>query len=147
MNDDQRKAIHQFFEATKKLKETGVIRSSTYTGDIAEFMCAKELGITLSDSQREPGLDGYDNQNRKVQIKYHGAKVGTNINMSKYVSGDFDDLVVVLSPESNIRPIKCTEGYFSVFKFENYFSSEINNIAKGILEDTDIVYEFKGYSD
>lgn len=135
MNEEQKEAIRDFFKSTEVLKNTGVIRSSSYTGDIAEFICADKLSITLAESQREKGLDGVDSAGRKVQIKYHGGKSGTNIIMNSYSEGDFDDLVVVLGPESRIRPESLPPNTFVIYKIENYFEKDIVNIARNVLDE------------
>lgn len=138
VNEEQKEAIIQFFVAVKKLKDTGVIRSSKYTGDIAEFLVAEMLEIELSDNQREPGYDGVDATNRKVQIKYHGGVSGNNIIINE---GNFDDVIVVLAPDSKLRIEKCTPGCFSIFKLSDYSSG---NIAKESLRNAELILELNG---
>lgn len=146
MNENQKQAIKNFFKSTKILKELNVIRSSTYTGDIAEFVCAEKLNITLSESQRQSGLDGTDSTGREVQIKYHGGEVRNNIIMTSYSKGDFDDLVVVLAPNSSIRPEFCACNTFSIFKIEDYFDKNIGNIAKTVLKNqSKLIIELNEY--
>lgn len=137
MSEEQKEAIIQFFKAVKKLKDTGVIRSSKYTGDIAEFLVAKMFEIELSDNQREPGYDGLEATGRKVQIKYHGGVSGNNIIINENKS-DFDDVIVVLAPDSRLRIDKCTPGCFSIFKFTDYCGG---NIAKGSLKNAELILE------
>lgn len=135
INQDQRKAIQEFFKSTLKLKETGVIRSSQYVGNVAEFICSHLYGVKLSKSQREEGLDGIDKKGRKVEIKYHGAPVGTNIVMSKYKERhDFQDLIVILGPDSNLRPKDTQDNTFLVYRIDEYVYNKHGNIAKSILE-------------
>ncbi|WGT37317.1 hypothetical protein QH639_15875 [Lysinibacillus sp. 1 U-2021] len=135
MNAKQRKAITDFFKTSKVLKELGVIRSTSYTGNIAEFICASEFNIRLSDSQREIGLDGTDSDNRNIEIKYHNGEKGTNIIMGKYKDHqNFQDLIVILGPDSCLRAHYVDEELFEIYRINDYKFEEGKNIGKGVLE-------------
>lgn len=99
MNQTQREALSKFSSAIHELKTSGVIRSHRYLGDIAEFLCADEFGISLEKNLREIGHDGVINES-KVQIKYGGGKT-TNINLGN--PDTYDEVLVVLGKESVIR--------------------------------------------
>lgn len=100
MTEEQNQAIGSFFQVVEELKRLGVIRTDRYLGDIAEFICSDELAVALADNTREPGHDGLI-EGQKVQVKYHGGKATT------VTCGDpsaYDELLVVLGPDSVIRP-------------------------------------------
>ncbi|WP_427110198.1 hypothetical protein [Lysinibacillus xylanilyticus] len=148
MYENQKMDIINFYRATQALKDSNVIRSSKYTGDIAEFLCSHWLGIKLESSQNRKGFDGIDpsSNNSKVQIKYHGAETGTNIDMRSYKEGDFDDLYVVLSPNSTIRPDICSSNTFAFFKIKDFFTEnkngkKIDYIATGELKKAKLMLE------
>ncbi|WP_305368857.1 DUF6998 domain-containing protein [Photobacterium leiognathi] len=100
MKDSEKLAIKDFFEIVTKLKQLNVIRSDKYLGDIAEFITAYFYNIELSESGREPGHDGI-NEDGKVQIKYHGSITRTNINLGN--PDMYETLLVVLGPNSLLR--------------------------------------------
>jgi hypothetical protein len=134
MTDDQKKATREFFEASKKLSELGIIRSSKYLGDISEFLCSHFCGITLNQSGRETGYDGVDLNGIKVEIKYHGGQSGTNIVMSKYEKNQkFQDLIVVLGIDSQIRPNDSLPETYLIYRIPNYKYGLHGNIAKTML--------------
>ncbi|KAA9022307.1 hypothetical protein [Niallia endozanthoxylica] len=134
MNPEQREAIYEFFKVTKKLKDLDIVRSSSYLGNIAEFVCSNLYGITLSESQREESLDGVDINGIKVEIKSHDGESGNNIVMSKYKDGqNFKDLIVFLAPSSKIRPNNIPQNTFAIYRIRNYNVNTHGNIAKGVL--------------
>tara|TARA_R110001592_G_C13188743_1_gene752054 strand:+ start:9424 stop:9849 length:426 start_codon:yes stop_codon:yes gene_type:complete len=53
----------------KSLKEKGIIRSNNLVGDLGEYYCKQNFGITLSESKVQKGYDGVDEKGRTVQIK------------------------------------------------------------------------------
>lgn len=82
------------------LRDTGVIRSDRYLGNIAEFLCSDYFGIRLTENLREPGRDGHLH-GAAVQIKYHG-RSSTTVDL-----GDpdvYSAIFIVLGPESQMRP-------------------------------------------
>lgn len=106
-DDEQHEAIALFFDSVAKLKSTGVVRSDKYLGDIAEFLCKKNTGMTLAASQRQPGHDGLRDGER-IQVKFSGGKSTT------IEAGDpeqYDVLYVVLGPDSSLRKASDPEGY------------------------------------
>lgn len=101
MNARQKLAISCFIEATRELRESGVIRSHRYLGDLGEFLCADTFGIDLAKNLREVGHDGL-RKSLKVQIKYNG---GSKTNIDLGDPNEYDEVYVILGKESAARPI------------------------------------------
>jgi hypothetical protein len=91
--------LKSFAAAVKELKDSEVIRSDRYLGDIAEFLCADAYGINLTTNLREVGHDGL-REELKVQIKYAG---GTKTNMDFGDPAKYDEVYVVLGKGSFVR--------------------------------------------
>ena len=101
MNNTQRRAIRNFFAAINELRETEVIRSHRYLGDLGEFLCADAFGIDLAQNLRQVGHDGM-REDLRVQIKYNG---GSKTNIDLGDPAEYDEVYVVLGVESVARPI------------------------------------------
>lgn len=99
MTPEQQSAIDEFFLAAEKLRSLGVIRSDRFLGDIAEFLVAKKLNVTLTSNKREQGFDGLLNE-KKIEVKYNG---GTSRTVSCGKPQTYDELVIVLGPKSVLR--------------------------------------------
>jgi len=137
MKLDQKSAIKDFFKAANSLKSLRIIRSTSYVGNIAEFVCANLYNVKLSDSQREEGLDGVDSKGRNIEIKFHNGVSGTNIIMSKYSDfQNFDDLIIMLGPLSKIRPYNLPKKTYVTYKIKEYSYKKHGNIAKTLLTET-----------
>ncbi|MGO3006032.1 MAG: DUF6998 domain-containing protein [Lactococcus cremoris] len=119
MNMKEKEAIQGFFSAIEKLKECNIIRSETYLGDIAEFIVKDTKGVDLALSLRQKGYDGIYKKNKRVQVKSHFGKSGTNI-IFKYdkAKNEFDDLIVILGPYSNLKLNQ--EEEFETYIFEDF---------------------------
>ncbi len=107
MTDEQIKVIGEFFAAADRLKELKIIRSDRYLGDIAEFIAKTQLGMTMAASCREPGHDGHID-GKKVQVKYNGS---TSITIEVGDPKTYDELIVILGPNSVMRTADMTESY------------------------------------
>jgi hypothetical protein len=82
------------------LRDSGIIRSHRYLGDIAEFLCADKFGVNLATNLRQLGHDGLL-KTKRVQIKYHGGK-STTVDLGD--PENYDEVFVVLWPDSIFRP-------------------------------------------
>lgn len=111
MTPNQKSAIIKFSSAVEELRDAGVVRSHRYLGDLAEFLCADALDITLSDNLREVGHDGI-RYGVKVQVKYGGGKK-TNIDLGDPTS--YEEIYIVLGKESVVRS-RGQKGDFLVYK-------------------------------
>ena len=107
ITNEQMVAIGEFFAAAGRLKTLGLIRSDRYLGDIAEFIAKTQLGMTMAASCREPGHDGYID-GKKVQVKFNG---GTSITIDVGDPDTYDELVVILGPNSVMRAPELSEPY------------------------------------
>jgi hypothetical protein len=107
MTDEQISAIGEFFTATDRLKKLEIIRSDRYLGDIAEFIAKARLGMAMTSSLREPGHDGYID-GKKVQVKFNGGK---SITIDVGDPTAYDDLIVILGPNSVMRAADLSEPY------------------------------------
>lgn len=112
--------LRNFFKAVQDLRESNIIRSDRYLGDIGEKICEVLYGIELNPSAREEGHDGVLN-NEKYEIKFHNSPTRTNIylgNPEKY-----NILLVVLGPHSLLRPDGHEES-FLIYKITNEYVIE-----------------------
>lgn len=55
-------------ESLKTLKDDGIIRTKNLVGDLGEYYCEQILNIKLCKIV-EKGFDGFDQDNKKVEIK------------------------------------------------------------------------------
>lgn len=83
-----------FFSSTNILIEEKIIRSSKYSADIAEYLCAKLFGLTLCDNQREVGYDALDLNGNKIQIKINNSAKKTNQDIGNKAAYDYLYLVI-----------------------------------------------------
>lgn len=99
MTPRQLAALKQFAAVVKELRDSGVIRSHRYLGDIAEFVCSRTHNVVLEENLRAPGHDGVRRGNR-VQVKYGG---GSKTNVSLGNPETYEEILVVLGPDSVLR--------------------------------------------
>lgn len=107
MTEEEAQAIGEFYAAVDRLKSLKIVRSDKYLGDIAEFLAKSELGMTIAESQRQEGYDGHIGE-RKLQVKYSG---GTSNTVDAGDPSAYDDLVIILGPQSVLRPDKLSDPY------------------------------------
>lgn len=120
-------AISEFFDAVTKLRKLGVIRSDKYLGDLAEYIGKHFYQIELAVSGRQVGYDGVDNEG-KVQVKYHGSPTRTNIDLGD--PNQYDNLLVVLGPDSLLRST-AHEEHFLVYRMSSATAKSHLNQKKG----------------
>lgn len=114
------KELKKFFKVIKELRESNIIRSDRYLGDIGEHICQKLYGLELNKSGREQGYDGGLNQ-QKYEVKFHNSLTRTNIYLGN--PDIYDILLVVLGPESLLRP-KGEKDSFLIYKMESEYIKE-----------------------
>jgi len=117
MNPEVKEAINQFFLATKKLNQLGIIQSREYAGDIAKHLCQDIYNLELPESGRPAGYDGMIGSSR-VQVRFNNCPVGSPIRLSEPF--DYDELIVVLGPNCLLRP----EGFRDEFVFYRFTRDE-----------------------
>ncbi len=100
---DQRveSALLQFFSAQERLAQWGVIRSRDYIGDIGRYLCTVVYELELRKSRRPAGYDGTIGSS-KVLVAINNCPTGTKVRLVEPFA--FDELVVVLGPNSALRP-------------------------------------------
>lgn len=68
--ESARHLIRHYLDAREGLEGLGILRSGrTLQGDYAEWLVARLLGLQLSESSVEKGLDAKDQQGKTYQIK------------------------------------------------------------------------------
>ncbi len=92
--------IRRYTESRETLKRLGVIRTGrSLQGDYAEWIVSRMLGLDLSKSAVEKGIDGRDSADRTYQIKSRQvadlASARTSFDISDPLSVPFDYLVGV----------------------------------------------------
>jgi hypothetical protein len=107
----QKAAIAAFASSVKELKESGVIRSDRYLGDLAEFLCADAFQLDLATNLRQVGHDGM-REGVKVQIKYGGGKK-KNVDLGDPAT--YEEVYVVLGRGSVVRS-SAHQGDFLIYK-------------------------------
>lgn len=102
------KELVNFFDEIKMLRDSKIIRSDRYLGDIGEYICQKLYGITLNDSGREKGYDGTID-GKKYEIKFHNSVTRTNIYLGN--PDIYEILLVVFGPDSLLRPMHAKDDF------------------------------------
>ncbi|CAA9213260.1 MAG: hypothetical protein AVDCRST_MAG93-123 [uncultured Chloroflexia bacterium] len=68
--EEGRHLIRRYMDAKEGLKKLGILRSGrALQGDYAKWLVARFLGLRLSESTVEKGLDATDSEGRTYQIK------------------------------------------------------------------------------
>jgi len=62
-------AINEFAKVYDELEKCGIIRSRRIVGDIGEFYACRRLGLEISDSKNEKGIDARDKNGSTFEIK------------------------------------------------------------------------------
>jgi hypothetical protein len=130
MDQVKKNAIKTFFEIVQKLKDEEIIRSSKYSGDIAEYICQELYSLTLSPSQREVGYDGKDENEIRYQIKLNNSTQKTNQEVGDPTS--YDNLLLVVTSDSLLFDSRYETAFILIY---NIPSSQLNGIwlAKSVL--------------
>jgi hypothetical protein len=102
MNEKVKSALRDFFEAQGKLHELGVIGSKHYIDDIAVYLCSKIYGMEpVGKGEKGLGYEGLIGASR-VAVRLTNCPTGTPVRIPAPVA--FDELIVVLGPNSWMRP-------------------------------------------
>jgi len=130
MDQVKKDAIRIFFDTVQKLKDEEIIRSSKYSGDIAEYICAELYGLTLSTSQREIGFDAIDADNIRYQIKLNNSSKNNNQTIGDTTA--YDNLLLVVTSDSLLFDSRYENAFMLIY---NIHSSRLSGvfIAKTFL--------------
>lgn len=126
MDEKQRESIVSFFKQVDDLKEKQVIRSDKYLGDIAEFLCKELYDLQLAESGRQAYYDATDRARNKVQIKSHFSSKRTN--MQNISFDDFDYLLLLIGPNSFIKPKNTPEDMYLIYKIVDSVTKNIHKV-------------------
>lgn len=95
-----KKAINEFAKAYDELEESGIIRSRRIVGDIGEFYACRRLGLVISESRNEKGIDARDKKGLTYEIKTRrvyesGRRISETRRLNNLVGKSADYLIVV----------------------------------------------------
>jgi hypothetical protein len=111
MDSQTSEALGQFFSAQKKLNQLDIIRSRDYIGDVGRYLCQVMYG--LKPAGRRAGYDGTIGAS-KVLVRINNCPTGTKVRLVEPL--EFDEFVVVLGPNSLLRP-EHIQGDFIFYRF------------------------------
>ncbi len=117
IDNETKNVLKNYFSATDDLMDKGIIRSSKYIADIAEYLCQEIYGITLCENQRKPGYDGVDKGNKKYQIKMNNSKKRTN----QYIGNPqkYDFLLLMITSNSKLFIPSIEDTFISVYRINS----------------------------
>ena len=102
MDEKVKSALRDFFAAQGKLHELGVIGSKHYIDDIAVYLCSRIYGMEpVGKGEKGLGYEGLIGTSR-VAVRLTNCPTGTPVRIAAPVA--FDELIVVLGPNSWMRP-------------------------------------------
>ncbi|QTV06740.1 hypothetical protein [Faecalibacter bovis] len=130
INPEIKIQLISFFDSTKKLKENQIIRSSNFSGDIAEYLCQEIYGLTLCENQREIGYDAVKD-GIKYQIKINNSSQKTNQGIGN--PSEYNYLLLLITSESKLFNPKYDNYFITIYKIENKDLLIGDNIAKSYL--------------
>jgi hypothetical protein len=101
VDQETKRALQGFFGAQATLARLGVIHSRDYIGDIARYLCTVVYGLELRRSRQPAGYDGTIGA-AKTRVLVNNCPTGTKVRLVEPF--EFEQLVVVLGPNSALRP-------------------------------------------
>lgn len=101
----ERNAINSFAKTYSQLETSKIIRSRRIVGDIGEFYACKRLGIELSTSKNEKGIDARHQNGLTFEIKTRrvyesGRRISETRRLNNLVGKSADYLIVVTIDKS-----------------------------------------------
>lgn len=125
--------LSDFFSVVQNLRQTNVLRSDRYLGDIGEFIASTIFDVELSINQREETIDGEINGNT-VQVKFNSSPTKTNINVGR--ARDYDLMILILSSSSKHFPINCNSDFVGYLIDQNSIISNFTQTANSTFSCT-----------
>ncbi len=101
MDREMKRALRGFFSAQAQLAQLGVIHSRDYIGDIARYLCTVVYSFEPKRSRQPAGYDGTIGT-AKTRVQVNNCPTGTKVRLAEPL--EFEQLVVVLGPNSALRP-------------------------------------------
>ena len=123
--------LKNFFHSTSQLKQNEIIRSSNYTGDIAEYLCKEIYELDLCKSQREECYDATKND-LLYQIKINNSSQKTNQiigNPNKY-----DFLLLLITAESKLFNPIYNEYFMAIYRINSDELKNKSSFAKNWID-------------
>ena len=71
-----KKVLTEFFSATKKLAQLGIIYSKNYVDDISKYLCKVIYNLELIELWKPVGFDGFIGSS-KVKVRFNNCPKGT----------------------------------------------------------------------
>lgn len=132
MDQNIKNSLISFFSSTDVLIEQRIIRSSKYSADIAEYLCAKLFDLKLCESQREVGYDAFDVQGNKVQIKINNSTRKTNQDIGSKAAYDY--LYLVVTANSLMFNSQFRDAFMLIYIIPSKEIAGERYIAKGFIK-------------
>lgn len=93
--------ISAFFDASRRLSESGVISGPDYTGEIAGYLCSSLLGVQMIPYRDRSGFDG-TLDGRRVCVRFTNCPHGRPLEVPDPSS--FETFFAVLGPRCALKP-------------------------------------------
>jgi hypothetical protein len=93
--------ISRFFDASRRLSETGVITGPDYTGEIAGYLCSRLLGVQMIPYRDRSGFDG-TLDGRRVAVRFTNCAHGRPLAVPD--PSTFETFFAVLGPRCTLKP-------------------------------------------
>jgi hypothetical protein len=129
MDRETKRALWGFFAAQAKLAQLGVIHSRDYIGDIATYLCTVAYGFEPRRSRQPAGYDGTIDT-AKTRVLVNNCPTGTKVRLTEPFEFEFEEVVVVLGPNSALRP-DGVEDAFILYRFTREEAIERFKTPKG----------------
>lgn len=118
-----KKAITNYLNSIKELKQLGIIKTNPSLGDIGEFLCLIVYpGLELAESPINPGFDALFN-GKKIQIKFTDSSLAGNFNVGD--PNNYDELIFITGPNSCHRNPSESSEKKDLYLFYRYSSTEV----------------------
>jgi hypothetical protein len=119
MDPETNQALREFLAAQAKLAQMGVIHSRDDIGDIARHLCTLVYGLKPKRSRQPAGHDGTIGGTR-TRVQVNNCPTGTKVMLAEPL--EFEQLVVVLGPNSTLRP----DGLEETFIFYRFTKEQVS---------------------
>jgi hypothetical protein len=118
MDEETKHALRGFLSTQAKLAQLGVIHSRDYIGDIARYVCAIVYDFEPKRSRHPAGYDGTIGTVR-TRVQINNCPTGTKVMLAEPL--EFEQLVVMLGPNSTLRP----DGLEETFVLYKYTKKQV----------------------
>ena len=132
LDNEIKDSLSSFFNSIKILEKNAIIRSSKYSGDIAEFICSKFYDFKLCTNQRQIGYDALDINSRRVQIKLNNSSKKTNQAIGD--KSQYDDLYLLITSNSKLFDHKFNKAFLLIYKIPASTIPGDKYIAKTLIQ-------------